>query len=86
MTYEIRWSKPALKRYSRIDARAQARVLEAVNSLATNPRPMASKKLEPKSAGVYAMRVGIHYRVTYMIDDPARLVTITDASTREGAY
>lgn len=86
MTYEIRWTHAATKRYARLDARAQERVLEAVNSLALNPRPHGAKKLEPKSAGVYALRVGIHLRVLYTIEDATRLILITDASTREGAY
>lgn len=86
MKYEIRWTHAATKRYARLDARAQVRVLEAVTSLAMNPRPHNAKKLEPKSAGIYALRVGIHFRVVYTIDDALRSILITDASTREGAY
>jgi mRNA interferase RelE/StbE len=86
MTYEIAWTGPARKGYDRLDAQAQRRVLDAVNALALTPRPQNSKKLEPKSAGRYRLAVTYRLRVVYSINDAARVVTILDASTREGAY
>ena len=50
-----------------------------------NPRPRGWKKIK-KEDDIYRIWVGRNYRVFYKIDDEKRIVTITDASTREGAY
>ncbi len=57
---------------------AQERVLEAIVSLADNPRPVGVRKLEDD---LYRIRVG-RYRVIYCVDDKERLVVITRIDKR----
>lgn len=86
MTYEIRWTEGASKALSRLDRKAQARVRAAADALAFDPRPFPhSKKIEPFVNNERNLRIGIHFRIRYMVIDSARLVVILDASTRENA-
>lgn len=86
MKYEIRWIETASKALSRLDLKAQRRVAAAVEALAYNPRPFPqSKKIEPFVRNERNLRIGIHFRVRYTVDDAAKIVWILDASTRENA-
>lgn len=86
MTYNTTWTGAATNGLKRIDRQYQSRLIEAVVSLANDPRPHGAKKLEPKSMGLYSLRVGIHLRVLYSIDDPSRTVLILKVGNRENFY
>lgn len=60
------------------------RIHEAIEQLSQNPRPHGVKKLRGE-VDFYRIRVG-DYRILYIIDDSARLVSIMRIMPRENAY
>lgn len=89
--YEIVTEKVVTKALGskRIDRQAANKMAEAIDGLADDPRPSGAKALTGPYAGHYRLRVnapGGEYRVIYRVDDDAKVVTITEAGPREGAY
>ncbi len=63
----------------------RADIEEALESLATDPRPKryGSRKLK----GVPYRRLNVRgYRVVYDVDDKKKMVVVIEVTTREGAY
>ena len=58
-------------------------ILEAVESLKIDPRPVSVKKLVEKDG--WRIRVGV-YRILYTIDDKKKLVIIYRVKHRKDAY
>ena len=58
-------------------------IMNAIQKLPFNPRPMDSKKLKGRSG--YRIRVG-NYRIIYEINDRALRVTVIEAGDRKGIY
>ena len=61
-----------------------ARVLQKMNSLRTAPRPAGCKKLKGYR-DQWRVRVG-DWRVVYIIDDAAKLISITRIAHRREVY
>jgi mRNA interferase RelE/StbE len=77
-------AQPALVRQMRgIPQHDQARILEKIEALATDPRPVGCEKLT--GAEGWRIRVG-DYRVVYWIDDAEHVVVITRVGQRGSIY
>lgn len=83
-SYRIEWRKSTRKAIRKIDKAAIPRIIEAVEELATDPRPINSKKLKG-SDSVYRIRVG-NYRVLYEICDGLLLVEVVKIGHRRDVY
>ena len=84
--YQLRLSRTAIKELERLrrGVVAYGRVRDAIAGLAEDPRPRQSKQLRAR-AGQRARRIG-DYRVVYIVDDDARLVTIVGIRHRKDVY
>jgi mRNA interferase RelE/StbE len=86
MTYQIRWASPARRaiEHTLPEAVAAAVWEFAVGPLADNPHRVGKPLREPL-AGFWSARRG-QYRVIYVIDDDAHVVTIAAVDHRRDVY
>ena len=82
--YQIEWKSSALKELKRIDKSAVPRIINAVESLATNPRPVGVRKLKGSERS-FRIRAGA-YRVIYEILDNALILFIVRVRHRKDVY
>lgn len=61
----------------------QQRVMAKLRDLATNPRPVGVTKLT--GADGWRIKSG-NYRIVYLVDDSARIVTVTRIAHRKDVY
>jgi mRNA interferase RelE/StbE len=76
VSYSVTWNEPAISAGARFladDPDGLARVLDATDLLADNPRPSAA--FPYGSADLLRIRVG-RYRILYEIDVPAQSITV----------
>jgi mRNA interferase RelE/StbE len=84
--YAVSFRRSAEKDLQRLDGGIQGRVLEAVDGLADNPRPWGYRKLEGRRRDdAFRIRVG-DYRVIYVVDDKAKMVTVERVRHRREVY
>ena len=83
MPHRVEVAGAAARDLDRLPGDALARVREAVDGLAEQPRPPGCVKRRPN--GPHRIRVG-DYRVLYDIDDAARAVTVLRVRHRRDAY
>lgn len=78
--------KPKAEKYlaALSDARLFERLRASIRSLATNPRPPGSVKLQGGLA-LYRIRVG-DYRIIYQIEDAVLVVLVVDVGHRREIY
>jgi mRNA interferase RelE/StbE len=74
----------AQKELDALDERLFARIDRKILALADDPRPAGSKKLKGYKDS-WRIRIG-DWRVVYIVDDPARLVTVTRIAHRREVY
>ena len=81
--YRLEISHIAHKQIEALPHRFAQRINEAIAELANEPRPVGAKKL----AGIegYRIRLG-DYRVLYVVNDAARLITVYRVKRRREAY
>ena len=81
--YRLEISHIAHKQIEALPHRFAQRINEAIAGLANEPRPVGAKKL----AGIegYRIRLG-DYRVLYVVNDAARLITVYRVKRRREAY
>jgi mRNA interferase RelE/StbE len=60
------------------------RLVNRINALATDPRPVGSEKLTDEE-NKYRLRQG-SYRIIYSVDDRIRLIVITKIGHRKEVY
>lgn len=72
--YRVEIKRSALKELAGLHPREGSRLLDAVETLAADPRPRQCKKLKG-SESTYRIRMG-DYRVIYQVDDGDRTVTV----------
>ena len=83
-SFRVEWKPSTKKDLRRIPMDQVARIVDAAGSLAVEPRPVGSQKLQ--AAGhTYRVRVG-DYRVVYTISDAAETVTVTRVRHRKDVY
>jgi mRNA interferase RelE/StbE len=82
--YRVLLERTAEKDLSRLSAETHDRVIAAIRSLATNPRPAGSRKLTGSKSD-WRIRVG-DYRVIYEIADEIRIVRVNRVRHRGEVY
>ena len=83
MTYEILIEKPAQRVLARISQPHQDRIIRAIETLRTHPRPQGAEKLSGRDA--WRIRVG-NYRVIYEINDGESIVLVVTLGHRREVY
>lgn len=81
--YQITIKRSAQRALARIAERDQQRLRDAIQTLATDPRPPGCKKLT--GYDTWRIRVGT-YRVIYEIADGPRIVAIVEVGHRRDVY
>lgn len=83
MEYRIEFSSRAARNFLKLAPESQRRIAAKIDSLAVDPRPPGCEKL----SGVEAFRIRAgDYRVVYLVEDPARIVTVTRIGHRRDVY
>jgi len=82
--YALTTSRSAEKELVALDSTILKRIVQKIETLASEPRPPGCKKLKGEK-NRWRMRVG-DYRVIYSIDDRARGVDIAAVRHRREAY
>lgn len=82
-SYKIVFRKSVSKDLKSIPKKDVKRILETIQSLATNPRPPQSKKLSGQER--YRMRQG-NYRILYSIEDDKLIITVVRVGHRRDIY
>ena len=67
MAYEIVYKPSAVRSLDKLSVEIQHRILNTIQCLSTNPRPIGVKKLQ-SVIDIYRIRIG-DYRVVYSILD-----------------
>ena len=81
--YEIQYKKTAIKALAKINEPYYGAILEAIEKLSDNPRPIGCKKLTGRSG--YRIRVGT-YRIIYDVIDSHLIVEIVNVGSRGSIY
>lgn len=81
--YEIRLHREAERSFRRLHGPLRARVIEAIDALAAEPRPPGATRLAGRDD--YRIRVGDH-RIVYAIDDESETVLIARIAHRRHVY
>lgn len=81
--YSISLSSTAEKQLDKLSDTIAAPILEAIGSLANNPRPHGCKKLKGRSG--YRIRKG-DYRIIYDIFDKKLVVEVIEVGHRRDVY
>ena len=82
--YRVLLERAAEKDLARLTSEIHARVIAAIQALATNPRPSGCRKLAG-SKHDWRIRVG-DYRVIYEIADEIRIVRVNRVRHRREVY
>lgn len=82
--YRIEWRPSTKKDLRKISKGEVPRIVEAVESLSSQPRPPGSRKLSGSDL-TYRIRVG-DYRVIYEIYDKVILVEVVKVGHRKDVY
>ena len=84
LPYRIEIIRAAQKQMISLPRQAQVEIARAIDRLANVPRPSGCKKL--RGTDLWRLRLG-RYRLVYVIDDEAELVTVLKvAPRREDTY
>ncbi len=81
--YRIEVKKSAQKELSQISPPYNKNIVEAIDELASNPRPAGAKKL--KGSEAYRIRVA-DYRIIYTVEDVIKVVEVQRIRHRKDAY
>ena len=84
VNYSLVIARSAQKELDALDEPLFARIDRKILALADDPRPLGSKKLKGYK-DAWRIRVG-NWRVVYIINDPAKLVTVTRIAHRRDVY
>ena len=84
MTYRIEFTASAQDELAALPRKIQRQISQKIDSLAEDPRPAQSKRLEGKSH-IYRLRSG-DYRVLYQIRDKLLLVLVIRVGHRREVY
>ena len=83
-SYSIEWKSSALRELRKLPKQVLDRILPAVASLSTDPRPQGVRKLSG-SDHTYRIRVG-DYRIVYDVLDLRLVILIIRVRDRKDAY
>ena len=83
-SYQIEWRRSTRKEIRRINRSVVPRIIEAVESLSIEPRPVGCKKMRGSECA-YRIRVG-DYRIVYEIYDHRILIEVIRVGHRRDIY
>ncbi len=83
-SYSVGWKSSAERDLRALDRRFTKTIVEAVETLAENPFPPKSRKLQGVESS-FRLRVG-DFRVIYQVDTAGKSVTIFHVRHRKEAY
>ena len=81
---EIEISQSAEKQLRKLPRKEQARIVEAIVPLASDPRPRGARKLSGYN-DVFRIRVG-HYRILYSVSSERLVIIILKIGHRRDVY
>jgi mRNA interferase RelE/StbE len=81
--YKLEFKKSAAKELKALPNKEIKRILQSIDKLIENPRPINSKKLS--ASDKYRLRVG-DYRILYEIQDQILIVYIIKIAHRKEVY
>ncbi len=84
MSYTIEFTTSAARELKALERAIQRRIATHIDSLAANPFPAGSKKLQGE-AGLHRIRVG-DYRILYRVDGKRVTVLIVKIGHRRDVY
>ena len=84
MSYRVELTAAAARQVRKLPRPARERVMEAIGTLQTDPRPTGAKKLVDEQTA-WRIRVG-DYRVIYDVLDGELVVTVVRAARRREVY
>jgi mRNA interferase RelE/StbE len=84
ISYDVQIKPSARKELESLPNSLLARVIRKIESLAKDPRPAGCKKLKGYK-DQWRIRIG-DWRVVYIIDDAARLASVTRIAHRREVY
>lgn len=84
MQYEVIIKPSAEKQLDRVPAQTRERILDAIEALRQQPRPVGAVKLTGE-VGLWRIRVGA-YRIVYEIHDDRLLVLVVRIGHRKDVY
>ena len=82
-SYRVTFRRSVAKDLRRIPNRDVARILDRVQMLAVDPRPLGSEKLSTRER--YRVRQGV-YRIIYEIRDDELVIIVVKVGHRGGVY
>ena len=82
--YRIEFTSAAARQVRKLDRPVRTRLLDAIETLASSPRPDGVKKLA-STENAWRIRVG-DYRIIYSIEDDVLVVTVVRVAHRREAY
>jgi mRNA interferase RelE/StbE len=83
--YQIIIKNEALKDLKVLPRNAIVAITEAIEKLATDPRPEGCKKLKGSKENIWRIRVG-NYRVVYLVQDIVRVINVRRIGHRKDIY
>ena len=85
MEYAVAFLPSAVRQLEALPGAARRSVVGAIETLASDPRPMGATGVEGIPEGVYRIRVGDN-RVLYQVNDGRLLVLVVRVANRREAY
>lgn len=82
--YRVEYERAASGELGKLPRQIQARIVEAIEGLAGDPRPPGSRKMVETSNG-HRNRVG-DYRVLYAIEEDVLMVVVIRVGKRDQMY
>jgi len=82
--YKVTVKRQVEKDFRKVDRLLIDSIIEAIESLRNDPRPMNSRKMK-NTAMTFRIRVG-DYRVIYQVDDTNKVITVFHVRHRKDAY
>ena len=84
MSWQIQWSKRAIKTMQKLDEPLKSRIWDSINNMPKHPESADIVKLKSKS-GEYRLRVG-DWRVKFRVDFIHKVYLITHVKHRKDIY
>lgn len=84
VNYSINYRESVFKDYKKIPADICGKIVNRIDALGNNPRPVQSKKLKGRKEE-YRLRIA-DYRVVYSIDDQEKIILISHVKHRREVY
>jgi len=84
--YQIKIPERVIKKLNKASKKVRIKIIEKIDGLALNPRPLDCKKLQDnRRPPLYRIRTG-DYRIVYTIQDEILLILILDVGHRKEVY